>query len=468
MARAPRLGLRAQIVLSLALILLSSGWLLGFATLQITRRNAAVERVRAERLLERALAAQWSSATQQTDESLRKQCSSLRDQVGLIGLSLVRADGTRFTCGLQVEGLTTSLQLAGRARIQVHLSDPAEHMTHAIANLQLFYLACTGLTVALLFYLLLTYLIVRPLERLHWSAEQLSIGAEHVSVEERGSAEAVSLARTFNRMATLLRAERKQLTDRLVELERTTHQLQSAQRQLIHGEKLASVGRLAAGVAHEIGNPLAAILGLLELLRGGDLGAEQSSEFLARIAGETERINGIIRDLLDFARKEADADELMETSDLAAVIRDAVGLVRPQKLSKDVAIDLFVDPAARRVYGSARRLTQVALNLLLNALDALAGSGRVEIRVETNADDTLSLRVSDDGPGIAPEIAASLFEPFTTTKPAGKGTGLGLAVTHAIVDALQGSIEARNRTEGGACFEVRLRQVPVPAVRAAV
>jgi two-component system, NtrC family, sensor kinase len=467
-ARSPWLGLRAQIVLSLSLVFLLSFWLLGFATVQITRRSAAVEQAAAERLVARTLAAQWTGQPVPSDAVLRRACDALREQIALTGLRVQRADGTRFECGESRRFSSRASELPGGAQLFVDLPAPSGHTAQSIAHLLLFYMALTGLAVALLAYVLLTHLIVRPLERLTATAEQFALGAAHVSVKEQGSAEAVRLARTFNEMATMLRAERSQLIQRLKDLERTTEELKNTQRQLIHGEKLASVGRLAAGVAHEIGNPLAAILGLLELLRAGDLSAEQSSEFLLRISGETERINGIIRDLLDFARKDSELDEPRETADLRTAIHDAVSLVRPQKDSRDIVIDVQVDANVRRVFGAQRRLMQVVLNLLLNAIDALAGAGRVEIRVQAEADGgTLSLRVQDDGPGIAPEIANVLFEPFSTTKPPGKGTGLGLAVTHAIVDALDGTIEARNRAEGGACFEVRLRQVPAASMRAA-
>jgi two-component system NtrC family sensor kinase len=469
MPRSPLLGLRAQIVLALSLVFLLSFWLLGFATLQITRRSADSERVRAEALLARAVAPELVSTQARSDASMRGLCEALQQRVALNGLRLIRGDGTRFECGdHQALARRRSTRLPDGDQLLLSLPEPSEHIAGTIANLLLFYMAITGLAVALLAYVLLTYLIVRPLERLTLSAEQFALAAEHVSVKEQGSAEAVRLARTFNEMARLLKLERKRLTDRLAELERTTGELRRTERQLIDGEKLASVGRLAAGVAHEIGNPLAAILGLLELVREGELSTAQNQEFLARISAETERINGIIRDLLDFARHDAESNELEQTTDLRDVIRDAVSLVRPQKESKDIVIDVRVEPEVRRVVGPQRRLTQIVLNLLLNALDALGGAGHVEIRVETSDDDQLAvLRVLDDGPGIAPGIQHALFEPFTTTKAVGKGTGLGLAVTHAIVDALQGTIEGRNRAEGGACFEVRLRQVPPSSMRAA-
>jgi C4-dicarboxylate-specific signal transduction histidine kinase len=314
----------------------------------------------------------------------------------------------------------------------------------------------------------LTYLIVRPLSRLTASAEQFGQGTLQHQVEVRGSAEAVRLARTFNRMAVLLKAEREALTQRLAELERTTRELQRTQRQLIHGEKLASVGRLAAGVAHEIGNPLTAISGLIELLRGGDLSPAQQAEFLQRIAAETDRIHGIIRELLDFARHDGPRAELESRCELRLAIEDAVNLVRPQKESREVQITVNVRPDLGEVTGSRARLTQVVLNLLLNAVDALAGRGHIAINADLLADAGIAvLRVSDDGPGIAPEIAQHLFEPFSTTKPAGKGTGLGLAVTHTIVEALGGSISAGNGEAAGAWFEVRLPLAPPASARPA-
>jgi signal transduction histidine kinase len=258
-------------------------------------------------------------------------------------------------------------------------------------------------------------------------------------------------------MAAQLRSERGALERRLRELEQATSDLKSAQAQLVHGEKLASVGRLAAGVAHEIGNPLAAILGLVELLREGALTVEESAEFLARIQRETERINDIIRDLLDFSRRDAEADAPGQSADLQSVVADAVNLVRPQRNSQGIEIRVEIDPTIGQVYGAPHRWTQVVLNLLLNALDALDGRGTVQIVARLSPEGDCVMSVSDDGPGIAPEMLDRLFEPFTTTKPPGKGTGLGLAVCHSLVDGLGGRIRGSNRPEGGALFEVRMK-----------
>ena len=467
--RTPWIGLRAQIMLAVSLVFLLSSWLLGFATVQITKHNAAQEHARMQRTLEGALAAEWGALEHAPAAALSGACATLIERVPGIGLSLARSDGSTFRCGA---ALHSSRELRGQplpggGRLHIGMPELGAEGTRRIARLLLFYLVLTGVCVALFSYLLLTHLIVRPLSRLTASAEQFGQGALQHHVEERGSAEAVRLARTFNRMATLLRAEREALTQRLAELERTTRELQRTQGQLIHGEKLASVGRLAAGVAHEIGNPLTAISGLIELLRMGDLERAQQQEFLQRIAAETDRIHGIIRELLDFARHDGPSAELEHRCELTLAIDDAVKLVRPQKESRDVRISVEVQAGLGEVVGSRARLTQVVLNLLLNAIDALAGHGQIVISAQRAPEaDAVLLRVSDDGPGIAPEIAQHLFEPFSTTKPAGKGTGLGLAVTHTIVEALGGTISAGNGEKAGAWFEVRLPLAP--CMRAAV
>ena len=451
-----RLGLRAQIVLALSLVFLLAVWSLGFVTLQITRRSAEVSLLRSERSLARVLVPVLGKAVLEDEAQFQALCRELQLHAGLAGLALIRnSDAKR--CGRLDTERDTGVMLSDGTRLVVALTPTRDPSSAAYANLLLFYMAITGLAVLLLAYLLLTYLIVRPIDRLTQSVEGLGSGAEHVSVKEQGSAEAARLARTFNDMALQLRAKHNQLTHRLAELERTTEDLRNKEQQLIHGEKLASVGRLAAGIAHEIGNPLAAILGLLELLREGDLAPEQNREFLQRVQRETERINRIIRDLLDFARRDAVQESDEESSDLRVVIDDAVNLVRPQKESKDIAIDVQIDPRTKEVIGSRHRLSQIVLNLLLNAVDALEGKGRIEVRAEPSDESHVALSVSDSGPGIASEMQDKLFEPFTTTKPAGKGTGLGLAVTHAIVESLGGDIQASNRAEGGAKFVVQLR-----------
>ena len=323
-------------------------------------------------------------------------------------------------------------------------------------SLFVFYLGLTAATVLLLTYLLLTYFIVRPIDRVRIGAERLASGNLRTEVRVQGAAEVARLAATFNHMAAQIRADRTALQERLEELERTTAELSDAQDQLIRSARLAAVGRLSAGVAHEIGNPLAAIRGLLDLMQTGNLDPEEEREFIGRIQSETERIHHTIRDLLDFSRSDADPSSRVEAStDLVEVVSDTVKLIDRQTRFRGIDLTLGLDDGLPRVRGDGERIRQLLLNLLFNAADALGGKGAIAVRAR-NGGGLVRLMVEDDGPGIDDAILDQVFDPFVTTKPAGQGTGLGLAVCHTIVERLGGSIEARNRSEGGASFEVCL------------
>ncbi|MEM7435111.1 MAG: HAMP domain-containing sensor histidine kinase [Myxococcota bacterium] len=333
---------------------------------------------------------------------------------------------------------------------------PSPQGDAARRSLFVFYLGLTALVVLLLSYVLLTYFIVRPIDGLRRASERMASGNMRTQVPVRGAAEVARLASAFNGMASQIRADRASLQERLEELERTTVELTSTQEQLVRSARLAAVGRLSAGVAHEIGNPLAAIRGMLDLVRSGDLERSEEKEFLVRIERETERIHHTIRDLLDFSRHEPEQDARVEASaDLSQVVQDTVKLIDRQSRFRDIELTLDVDSSLPRVRGDHERLRQLLLNLLFNAADALSGPGRVTVRATVD-DDRVQLVVSDDGPGIDDSILGQVFDPFVTTKPAGQGTGLGLAVCHTIVDRLGGSIRAENLGSGGAAFSVSL------------
>jgi signal transduction histidine kinase len=459
-----RFGLRAQIVVALSSVFLLSFALLGTAAVQLSRAAGEAERTRAADLGAQVLAAAFE---QRPDDprALAPVVDALARRIALRAVRVAGPVGLVYAHGEPPPSeQAVTVPLAGGRTLSLWLErrPPRTHLP--LGNLLLFYVSMTGLAVLMLAYIALTHLIVRPLDRLTRSSELLAAGSLDVRVPEQGSAEVVRLAAAFNEMAAQLRAERDALEQRLHELERTAHELATAQQQVIHGEKLASVGRLAAGVAHEIGNPLSAILGLVELLRGEAAPSPaQSAEFLERIQRETERIHRIIRDLLDFSRRDPEGEMRGQTAEVAEVVADAVNLVRPQKDSRDVRIEVDVEAGLGRVLAPQHRLTQVLLNLLLNAVDALQGRGTVTIEARAEPDGGCLLAVSDDGPGLPAAVLERLFEPFTTTKPPGKGTGLGLAVCHTLVEGMGGRIAAGNRPEGGARFEVHLRAAPTRA-----
>lgn len=457
------LGLRAQILVALAVVFALSFAMLALAAVGLARRASDRHAARSAAIAGRALSLYLEETQPLSHEELDRVVDDLLGGFPGSAVRIELADGSTYRRGVIPSRRGASFALRSGGSVRIWLSYSAQTLSSPLSGLLLFYVSLTGAAVMLLTYVALTFWLVRPVEGLIRWTERLASGDQQAGVPLRGSAEVMRLALAFSEMAAQLKAERLALEQRLRDLEETTFELESTQQQLVHGEKLATVGRLAAGVAHEIGNPLSAILGLVELLRAGSLEADEQTEFLQRIQAETQRINNIIRDLLDFSRHGVESDELGLTSDLRRVIEDAVNLVKPLKELREVAIEVEVPEKLARVVGPQQRLTQVLLNLLLNAADSLQGRGRIRIEVDPmERNGCLTLSVSDDGPGIDERIMGSLFEPFTTTKPAGKGTGLGLAVSHTMVESLGGKLSASNPPQGGARFEVDLR-VAAPA-----
>jgi signal transduction histidine kinase len=302
--------------------------------------------------------------------------------------------------------------------------------------------------------------LVAPLERLLRAASRLGRGGALPPLGPPEDAHAGGPARAaiaFERIAAALADEQAQLRAKVAELEETNRMLGRAREQLARSERLAVVGQLAAGIAHEVGNPLGAVVGFAELARarlagaGGD-GAHAAADCVARIAIEAKRIDGIVRDLLDFARPSPAAARGMS---VPAAIEAAARLARAQPRCRDVSIALELAPELPLVRGDEGRLTQVFLNLLLNAGDAMGGRGTVRVGARV-AGDQVEVEVADGGPGIPQEHLAQIFDPFFTTKPPGAGIGLGLSVCHRLVEAMGGTIQASNGERGGAVFRLTL------------
>jgi signal transduction histidine kinase len=234
------------------------------------------------------------------------------------------------------------------------------------------------------------------------------------------------------------------LTERFNQMTRSLRQQRD---HLVQQEKLATVGRLAAGVAHEVGNPLAAILGYAELMRQNAAPAEK--EMLERIGKETERIRGIIADLLDYSRPVAGAVESVE---LRRTVEAAVSLLRPQARFRDVTVDNRVGQLQARADDS--KLLQILNNLFLNAADAMGGKGVITVEAEQR-DHEVEVWVRDQGPGVPAQDRLKIFDPFFTTKDPGQGTGLGLAVSRSIAQAWGGDLRL-GESESGALFVISL------------
>ncbi|HEX6765970.1 MAG TPA: ATP-binding protein, partial [Polyangiaceae bacterium] len=275
--------------------------------------------------------------------------------------------------------------------------------------------------------------------------------------------ELAELGRSLRTMTERLLEEEEKLRHKIDEVELATASLKAAQDHLVRSERLASVGRLAAGLAHEIGNPIAAVMGLEDLLLEGGLTSEEQRDFVVRMKKETERVHRILKDLLAFSRPGAEAErDVLGSGSVEAAVHDTVALLMPHPALKDVALELDLHPELSDVALSRERLTQVVLNLVLNAADAVGAGGRVRI-VAVRSEGGVRLSVEDNGPGIDPKVVGRLFEPFVTTKEVGKGTGLGLAVCRGLVESVGGSIALDQNITQGARFVVELPRAPSTA-----
>jgi two-component system NtrC family sensor kinase len=222
---------------------------------------------------------------------------------------------------------------------------------------------------------------------------------------------------------------------------------------LTQSEKLAAVGQLAAGVAHEINNPLTAIIANAQILHRElppDHDLQESVDLIARAGA---RATQVVRNLLDFARKE---EYHLGLTDLNDTVDRALELVQHEILARGIKLDFNADPKLPPILASQDHLQSVWLNLLLNAIDSLDKSPG-EIVVATRwVSDEIHVSVTDNGKGIPPERLTRIFEPFYTTKKAGRGTGLGLSVTHRIVKQHGGSIRVESQVGAGSTFTVVL------------
>jgi two-component system, NtrC family, sensor kinase len=348
--------------------------------------------------------------------------------------------------------------------------------------------------------LLLQRRLLKPLNELVACVESISEGAYETRLPVADTRELARLGLAVSHMAHRLLADRQTLADNIRSLDETNRLLTEARDAMIQAEKMASVGRLGAGIAHEVGNPLSAILGYLGLLaRREDY---PSRELVLAAEREARRIDRIVRGLLDYARPREAA---IQQVDVESVIADTVDLVRTQGhfahaiLDVDVGGTLFVE-------GDPYQLQQIFVNLLVNAADAVADQADARIGImarrrparpaplhrparrkgdpagvdyshrrrlavparfrtgdpPSETGDVIAIDVIDNGPGLPQELIDQIFEPFVTTKEPGKGTGLGLALCVRLIEGMGGTISGANTEAGGAIFTVVL-----PAVDAA-
>ena len=360
-------------------------------------------------------------------------------------------------------GRASGIRTTWKSRSVVAVLKLDDYTKHAARLVRLLSLYAILVAAALLLaaYFALTHLIVRPLGVIVSAGERMARGSRRFDVPTNGARELIVLGKSMRAMTERLLNEEATLKLKVNELERTTQQLSETQAGLIRSERLASVGRLAAGLAHEIGNPISAMLGLQDLMLEGGLNEAERQDFLARMRKETNRIHHILRDLLHFARPTSPAESVVAeaSGDVARAIEDTVALVKPQKAFQDVDLRLEVRSGLPPVVLSRERLVQILLNLLLNAADACRQGGVVRVTAEETVSGSqhfVEIAVSDDGEGVLGSVTSHIFEPFVTTKEVGDGTGLGLSVCRGLVEAVGGSISLDDTHHPGARFVVQV------------
>lgn len=293
--------------------------------------------------------------------------------------------------------------------------------------------------VSLVLLALLTRNVLRPIGRIIEMSNKVVTGDLPARVGVHAPGEMGLLCQAIDQMA-----------DAVVQREEALEQ--ATRRQIGQSEKLAAVGRMAAGIAHEINNPLTGLLTFVHLLQDEQGLSKKGREYLDVMFNETTRMREIVLGLLDFAHESSSE---MKTLDLNEVIRQGLKLLRSQKGFENIAIEEKLAESLPRVHGDANQLQQVLVNLYLNACEAMPGGGTLSIST-SERDAGVSVAIADTGRGIKEEHLGKIFDPFFTTKPVGKGTGLGLSVSYGIVRQHGGTMDVHSEEGKGTTFTIVL------------
>lgn len=316
-------------------------------------------------------------------------------------------------------------------------------------------------SLCVLFLLIILYFstskIIKPLQSMVAATHQIADGDLSHKVESRSRDEIGELAAAFNQMTERLKEANEELVDWGKTLEKKvaerTKELVDMQARLIQSEKLASLGKLAAGIAHEINNPLGGVLIYTHLLLEDSEKDSGQYENLKKIVKETTRCKDIVKGLLEFSRPK---EPEMVPTDLHEILDRALAIFEPQALFQNIQVRKEFS-AIPQIVADSSQLQQVFTNIISNAAEAMAGNGILTIRTVLDEQaNRIRIEFADTGYGIKPENVSRLFEPFFTTKEVGKGTGLGLAISYGIVQKHEGSIEVHSEVGNGSVFTVIL------------
>ncbi|MDX2479357.1 MAG: ATP-binding protein [Desulfuromusa sp.] len=312
------------------------------------------------------------------------------------------------------------------------------------------YVFLYGAILILAGYYLLQRNIIKPAQNLLKATEEVSRGNLEIRLPSVGPTEFLQLSQAYNRMVEALQSSHGETEKHIESLEETNQELQRARAELIRSEKMASVGQLAAGLAHELGNPLSALIGYLEFLKQ-KIESGSGKDIIERSLVETNRIDFLVRELLDFSRPSDNIQ--VESVDLVIALNSSVQLLKNQGALTDFEIINVLPDALSPISIDPHKLQQVLINLLLNATQACDKKGKITF--SAGVDDTFVwVGIRDNGCGIAAADLNKIFDPFFTTKSPGEGTGLGLAICQRIVEEAGGDIQVESNVGLGSLFKV--------------
>ncbi len=339
--------------------------------------------------------------------------------------------------------------------------------------------------------------IIKPIKNLIKVTEKVAEGDFNETVDDSAGNEIGVLSSSFNRMSARLKENRGKMEDYVQSLEKMNRDLRVTRQELIRSEKMASVGKLAAGIAHEVGNPIGIILGYVHILMGGVSNNLEREDYLKRIEDESSRIDKIIKELLDYSRP---SEVKIRKMDINRIIEGTVSLLSPQKLLCDVRVDLQLAKELPFCPVDEGQLQQVMINLIMNAGDAMPSGGTLTIKTgltenrraaggaiknfplsrKNDPPDSdfsrhrhnplplyspwksmeptkcVMIEMSDTGVGIKMDDLTKIFDPFYTTKEPGRGVGLGLSICSRIIDFFGGTIKVRSKLGEGTVFTIIL------------
>jgi signal transduction histidine kinase len=386
-------------------------------------------------------------------------------------------------------------KIIGGIQMEIPITDVTRHLIES-QRMILISIILDAIVLIVFGSFLLSRVLVKPLKNLILLTQKIGAGDFSEKIEVTSSNEIGQLIGSFNKMIERLKDKQESLDSHLESLELANKKLKQTQEELIRTEKLASIGRFAAGVAHEVGNPLGAILGYTSILEKEGIDQEESKDYLKRIEKEIERVNRIVRELLDYVRPSK-----FEVHDVEVnkVVENTLSLISHQKNFEVIGTQLDLQPDIATIKGDESKISQVLINIILNAIDAMPNGGVLTIQtkdyivedslinpfqqfyplrrredpMESNysslrkpdpfaviltkfakGDRLVKIRISDTGVGIKEEDIKNIFDPFYTTKAPDKGTGLGLSVCLRIVESMEGEIKVESQEGKGTTFEV--------------